>query len=1025
MEPFDATLGFLARVRRELAAVARGETFFLALTTLLGVGALTLGLAALLGAGPGRWAWVVLALGLGGLGYVVWRFWSRPKKARAVDSQLALWVEERVPELGSGLVTSVEVGGLLRRAAKPEDLGFSPRLATETARRTVTLLAGVRPERLPDRSRLARFRWIALGSVLVTGLLLFLAPGLWTRGMANLVAPSPDRGDNGERLVDVAVSQLDIEVTPPKYTGLDRRKLPRSSGDVEALAGSEVRFATTALFPVTGAALVLQSSPDARWLLELETDGTIKGSFQVGQSDRYQLVVTDASGQRVRERVWRTVTATPDQAPEVTLLLPEQDLEVKPTDTIQFFYEASDDLGIDKVDLVVADDGGTEISRRSVAQAKGNRIDKGNTALEVGSLGLEPGQSVDVHFEVADLNTLSGPGIGKSQARRIKLYSPQDEHDKLLGRLEELIEKMLDVLAERLESPVDAEQPERIADFMRLHQAIGSATEAIANELEDIVNGLKNDTLVKDDMRDGVREVLDQIRDAYEQEQAHLKKWVLDPDLADPRVLVALLAQTNTEAVDVFEQGILKLKRLMDGALKDSIMEAGRELLETQNEIMDLLKKLKDNPDPAAREAAMKKLRQLQEKLKKLQEQIARAQDKAPYENQNAAQRPNENQANVADMQDTMDKVQKLLEEGKIDEAMKLMEEMAKSTQQLMAALENDLEGGGSSMSPESRRKLQEVQQQLDELADGQRGVQKETGGVKQQMDEREQKELEAKAQEKLDDLKGKAKEIRDALNGAPKEGLQSMDKAELYKLEEAAQGLEKALEQMKIGDAGKQAKEIAKGSGNLQGEVGESAAREMAEQRTAELRKAMKQLGKAQAAAAELAEMIEDMKGKPGEGASPGEGQKMEQLGKQQKELGQKLQQLREKLGQMEQEFPGISDELGKPLDEAGGKMGEAKQSLDGKQPGPAGEQQQEALEKLQQAQQSMQERMKKSQKDGGTDDESTGVNNPKADVEIPKDDPYARPRKLREEILRMMEEQAPERYKDAIKKFYEDLTK
>jgi len=1021
MEPFDATLGFLTRVRRELASVSRAETLFLIVLALVATAGLGLGLAALLGAGPGRWAWVIIAAGLAGTGYVAWRFWVLPRRRRALDQTLALWVEERVP-LGSGLVTAVEAGALIR-TTPPERLGFSPRLATEAAARAASVLASVRPEALPDRRRLAHLRWGVLGASVLAASAVLLAPDLWARGLTNLVAPSPDAGADGERLVDVAVSQLDLEVRPPRYTGLEPRRLPRSSGDVEALIGSEVRFSTTALFPVTGAALVLQSDPESRWLLQLESDGTIKGSLQVGESDRYQFVLVDASGQVVRERVWRSVTAAPDRAPEVTLLLPEQDLEVKPDDTIDFFYEASDDIGIDKVELVVMSDRGEELSRKVVSQANGNRIDKGNSPLAVPSLGLEPGEAVDVHFEVGD--HAAPAGVGKSQARRIQLYSPQDEHDQLLARLEILIERMIDVLADRLESPVDAREPFKIADFVRIHQGIGGATEAVLRELEAILQGLSTDSLASDAMRDAVRGVLESVRDVSEQEQAHLKKWVLDPDTADPRVLVSLLDQTNDEAVSVFEQGILELKRLLDGALKDAIMEAGRELLDTQQDIMELLKKLKETNDPAAREAVMKKLRQLQEKLRKLQQQMARAQERAPYENQNAAQRPNENQETAQDMEDKMAQVEKLLAEGKIDEAMKLMEEMARSTQELMAALENDLEGGGPSMSAASRKKMQEVQQQLNEVADGQRGLQRETNALEQAIADKQAEMLKERAAQQMGDLKQLAKEIRERLDGVPDKSLHSADQRALGELEKAAREIEQALEQMKIAEAGRESGRVAEDADKLGAEVGAAEEREGDAERQGKLGKAMDELGKAERAARELADKIEGMQPGPGQGQTPGQGQQLGELGKRQKELQQKLEQLGQKLSELEGELPGISQELGQPLQEAGKKMGEAKGELEGSRPGPAGQRQQEAMEKLQEAQQQMQERMKRSQRDGGQDDESTGVNNPKAEVEIPKEDPYARPRKLREEILKMMDEQAPERYRDAIKKFYEDLTK
>jgi len=120
---------------------------------------------------------------------------------------------------------------------------------------------------------------------------------------------------------------------------------------------------------------------------------------------------------------------------------------------------------------------------------------------------------------------------------------------------------------------------------------------------------------------------------------------------------------------------------------------------------------------------------------------------------------------------------------------------------------------------------------------------------------------------------------------------------------------------------------------------------------------------------------------------------------------------------------MPGLQQEMGEPLEQAGKAMGEAKGELDGQRPGEANGKQQEALEHLEKAQQSMQQRMQ--QKGGGGDEQQTGINDPKAKVDIPEEDPYAAPRTFREEVLKAMKERAPDKYRDAIQRFYEELIK
>ena len=173
------------------------------------------------------------------------------------------------------------------------------------------------------------------------------------------------------------------------------------------------------------------------------------------------------------------------------------------------------------------------------------------------------------------------------------------------------------------------------------------------------------------------------------------------------------------------------------------------------------------------------------------------------------------------------------------------------------------------------------------------------------------------------------------------------------------------------------------------------------------------------------LAEKLKGMQPKPGEGTTPKEGQQLGQLGEQQGQLEERLRQVQEKLKELDEKMPGMGEEMREPLEQAAKSMGEAKQQLDQKLPKGAQEKQQEALEKLQEAQQQLDEKMQQQQQQQQGNEDAVGVGDPKNKVGIPKNDPYASPRNLREEIMKAMGERAPDAYKDAIRKFYEELTK
>jgi hypothetical protein len=253
----------------------------------------------------------------------------------------------------------VQAGRLKRSNDKsPEDLGFSPALADEAAALACARQPLVKISELPEKKRLQRLQLGALAALAVVSGTAVFAPGVWATGLSHLTSAPPPGEADGDRLVDVAVSQLDLEVKPPAYAQLKPRQMPRSAGEIEALAGSEVRFEGTILHPAISVALVLESDPEGRWMVELEKDGTIRGSLRVARDDRYQFVLMNTDGDILRERAWRNVRIRADLPPEVTLILPENDMEVKPNDQVGFFFEAGDDFGLDRVELVVTDDDG-------------------------------------------------------------------------------------------------------------------------------------------------------------------------------------------------------------------------------------------------------------------------------------------------------------------------------------------------------------------------------------------------------------------------------------------------------------------------------------------------------------------------------------------------------------------------------------------------------------------------------------------------------------------------------------------
>jgi hypothetical protein len=132
-----------------------------------------------------------------------------------------------------------------------------------------------------------------------------------------------------------------------------------------------------------------------------------------------------------------------------------------------------------------------------------------------------------------------------------------------------------------------------------------------------------------------------------------------------------------------------------------------------------------------------------------------------------------------------------------------------------------------------------------------------------------------------------------------------------------------------------------------------------------------------------------------------------------------------------IQQRAPVFDPETEQQLERARQDMEQAGQRLKGKEPGKGYSEQQGALEALKGLQQQMQQQGGKgSGKKGGLprpigrrQGNGRGLDHEK--VDIPDEDPSRSSRELRKDVMDAMKQGAPERYKEQVKRYYEELVR
>ncbi len=311
-------------------------------------------------------------------------------------TSIALWVEERQPELAYALVTAVDaqwgaVGppAALANAAAEADL---ERIAVQAATRSIAISAGV--------------------LLLVAVPLHFLDSRLATRGRADAA---------GTASAASRLTPLRASIASPAYSRLSTRKLDDPSS-IDALPGSLV---------------TLSGVGDAAGV-SVEQDGRTAGG-QV-QNGGWAVTVTMPAAPTVltlRDRSFTRLVVLeprPDSVPFSFLLSPSSDTvwQSAPTGRLELSARLTDDFGLAaaQFEFLVTTGSGESFETKAVTGARqplnNARSATLSATLLLDSLRLGPGSVLSIRAVAWDNNDVGGPGQGVSETRTLRVAEPED-----------------------------------------------------------------------------------------------------------------------------------------------------------------------------------------------------------------------------------------------------------------------------------------------------------------------------------------------------------------------------------------------------------------------------------------------------------------------------------------------------------------------------------------------------------------------------------------------------------------------
>jgi hypothetical protein len=990
---------FLASVRRRLLLRSGLEAAGYGVAA-LGVGLLALALAATAVGPAGFWPGItagftsVLVLAAFAFGVLV------PFRALRGDRAAAQRTGALAPLLASDLLSAVE----LAEASPDPRAATSPTLIRAFQRQVAVSLGPVTPHGLvPLRPATRAFAAAGAGAAI------FLAAAwgwpLAARGLRTLVH-HPSRFEGAAVSTVPLVGDVRVTYTYPPYTGLPPRTVDGSTGDLAAVKGTRVHIETHPLRPARHAALLLGES-GAREIGAALAGDKLTADLVLDEDNIYRFWLAPSFGRAIREERSHRLTAEADAPPRVDIQGPADRLDLATPRPIEIGYAASDDFGLGAVDLVYRI-GDRPEQRLTLRDGAGATSVQGRTLWDpAAAAGPGGAERIAYRIEARDRDAISGPKVASSRTLYVVIQNPHEGVDDRIERQRDLLERLIADLGDRLETDAKAEPggttpaeaaEQRIAAIGAAH----AAEEAHLNLMGRLLDEDRREANLGKTLRAALAGIADRLEHALRDEAAALAA-AKGKGTAGRARLEAAAARQVTE----LETDVLRLDDLIGRERLEDLASLGKELTDAHARLQDLLSRYQKTHDEGLRRQLAREARELRARIADLAQKIAavRARNEVPEEWRNMP--------DMKGIEDQARKLDDLLERGNEADLQKALSELGDQLSSMRKMLDQNLDGFGAERFPQENRVVSELMKKIGDLEGDERALQKQT----QALSEKQEAELQRRMKGQLDDLMKREAEkidrLKQRLAGVPTGNPESALAEEMDRARESTTQMRRLLAERDLAEAKAEA-ERAESSLERAGEHLDelAAARRARHGGEPERDKRAEAVGEARGLAQEIADDLAKLMPKGSETMTPEQREAARAQAEKQAAIGKRTDDLAEEAARRLGKMPGM-EKAASDLKGASTRMREAGDSLKRNESKPAATAERDAADRLAKLRDGMQERSM-----GGSERHHDPVR-------IPGADESRAPRAWRQELLDAMKEKAPERYRDEVRRYYEELVK
>ena len=659
--------------------------------------------------------------------YVSYRYVITPALPLGSEDKLALIIEERLPGLKDLLISSLQLG---RDLEKPERAQlYSHELIYSLFKQTAEKLHDVRPTDIVERQDLKRNVKVFGAAVCIFVLLVIMNPRYVSQRFHLLLGSqyAPSALIHPGKPV---IGDITLTYRYPAYTGLMSRTISGSSGDVKALKGSEVEILASSNQRIASASILVNASTKVP--MAVETVNTIKGCLIVLEDGSYSFEVIPVGEKLGHTSQSHKIVVEEDAYPEINILSPTSEKVVSERDVIGLLYDAADDFGLKEIRLVVDEGPEAEPVKKDLKVVKETERQCRDTFnWDLSTLRLTPGKKVSYYLEAVDNDAVSGPKVARSKTQYLEVYSTQKRHEELLSLQDELLQEMVQLLAEKLVNRPDATKSK---DELLLQQ--DTLLERTVNMLvlfDKVLTNMENDVLANY----AVYYSLENMRNTVSQLSDGRKKYLEEIERGGPILPVGVITEIqgmqDREVVEL-ENDIMFLVELLRKQRLDDMLNQDRNIEDMEKTLTNLLQDLEQGKTGELEDRALKELQKLEDVIRSIMEKLAKMSSNWGDEflNMDALDSLKELTLNK-DIQEMKD----ALARGDLEAALKAAMNATNSLGKMLAEMEQHAQQYADSTYSRTLQEMNALEKGLRELEEGERKVAQQTEDLKKDMQSR------------------------------------------------------------------------------------------------------------------------------------------------------------------------------------------------------------------------------------------------------------------------------------------------